>query len=78
MNNKHPLFFIVCALLIASVSFNVLFLESNKKLTYKIQKLEAGPYQGFLKAPEKSYPSNKEIDELLKQILRKMLDERIT
>lgn len=78
MNTKHPLFFIVLGLLITSICFNVLFLQSNQRLSYKIQKLEAGPYQGLLKTQEKSPLSNEEINELLKEILKKMMRERIT
>ncbi len=55
--------------------------DENRKLIYKIQKLEAGPARGLFIKPDiivKPPLSDKEIDGLLKEMLRKMARERIT
>ena len=53
--------------------------KSNKKLVYRIQKLEAGPARGLFLEPEIPKPqmNDEEINELLKQILKKMAKERM-
>jgi hypothetical protein len=56
--------------------------ESNKRLVYRVQKLEAGPARGlFIKSDEeKPKPplTDEEVNDLLKQMLKKMIRERIT
>ena len=76
----HPISTIIIGLLCCSLGFNILLLSSNKKLVYKIQKLEAGPARGlFIKPDENIKPplSDEEINDLLKQMLKKMIRERI-
>jgi hypothetical protein len=54
--------------------------ESNKKLVYKVQKLEAGPAKGlFFQQEEKQKPrlTDEELNELIKQMLKQMMRERI-
>lgn len=77
----HPLTIIIIGLLLCSIGFNVCLIESNKKLIYKIQKLETGPARGlFIQPNEQVKPplSDKEINDLIKEMLKKMLRERIT
>jgi len=77
----HPLTAIIIGLLLCSIGFNICLIESNKKLVYQIQKLEAGPARGlFIKPDEIVKPplSDKEINDLLKEMLRKMARERMT
>jgi hypothetical protein len=55
--------------------------ESNKRLVYRVQKLEAGPARGlFLQPDEKPKPplKDEELNDLLKEMLKKMIRERIT
>jgi hypothetical protein len=77
----HPLTTIIIGLLLCSIGFNITFFESNKKLVYKIQKLEAGPARGLFIRPDEEQPkaplSDEEINDLLKEMLKKMIRERI-
>ena len=76
----HPVFLILFGLLICSIGINIMLLNSNQKLVYKIQKLEAGPAKGlFIQPDEQVKPplSDKEINDLIKEMLKKMLRERI-
>lgn len=77
----HPLNLIIIGLLCCSFGLNIMFWESNKKLVYKIQKLEAGPAKGlFIQQDERGKPplSDEEINNLLKEMLKKMIRERVT
>ena len=77
----HPLTLIIIGLLSCSFGLNIVFWDSNRKLAYKIQKLEAGPAKGlFIKQGDSAKPplSDEEINDLLKQMLKKMIRERIT
>jgi hypothetical protein len=77
----HPIHVIITGLLICSIGFNILQWNSNNRLVYQIQKLEAGPARGlFIQPDEKPKPQLKdeELNELLKEMLRKMMRERIT
>lgn len=73
-----PYTVILSGLLIASIGFNVLYHTSNQRLIYQIQKLEAGPARGLFLEPEISKPNitDEELNELMKQILKKMIKER--
>jgi hypothetical protein len=77
----HPLMLIFSGLFVCSIGLNICMWESNKRLVYKVQKLEAGPARGlFIQPDEKPKPQLKdeELNELLKEMLRKMMRERIT
>lgn len=78
----HPLTLIIIGLLFCSFGLNIMFWQSNRKLIYKVQKLEAGPARGlFIKSDEeKPKPplTDEEVNDLLKQMLKKMIRERIT
>jgi hypothetical protein len=77
----HPVYLIVVGLLFCSIGFNISQWHSNRRLVYQIQKLEAGPARGlFIKPDEIVKPplSDKEIDDLLKEMLKKMVRERLT
>jgi len=77
----HPIHVIITGLLICSIGFNILQWNSNNRLVYQIQKLEAGPARGlFIQPDEKPKPQLKdeELNELIKEMLRKMMRERIT
>jgi len=78
----HPLTLIIIGLLCCSFGLNIMFWESNRKLVYRIQKLEAGPARGLFAKPDEDKPkaplSDEEINDLLKQMLKKMIRERIT
>lgn len=81
MRSIHPLILIIIGLLIVSIGLNICLLESNKKLVYRLQKLEAGPARGlFIEKNETMKPqlSDEEINELLKQMLKQMINDRIT
>jgi hypothetical protein len=62
-----------------SLGFNILQFQSVKRLTYQIQKLEAGPARGLFLEPEIPKPamSNEELKELMERILKKMKQERV-
>lgn len=74
----HPITLIILGLLLTSLGFNVLQNQNIKRLTYQIQKLEAGPAQGLFLKPEIPKPniSDEELNELMKEILKKMIKER--
>ena len=78
----HPVCLIILGLLICSVGINICLLDSNKKLVYKVQKLEAGPARGLFNTSKddenKKLLSDEEINELIKQMLKQMIRERIT
>ena len=74
----QPLTVIFIGLFSCSLGFNILQYNSIKRLTYQIQKLEAGPARGLFLQPEIPKPnmSDEELNELMKRILRKMIKER--
>jgi hypothetical protein len=73
----HPLNIILIGLLICSIGFNVLYHIDNQRLIYQIQKLEAGPAQGlFNRETPLPKEEDKELNELLKRMIRQMLNER--
>ena len=78
INKIHPVTFIIFGFLLCSIGFNILQYESVKRLTYQIQKLEAGPARGLFLEPEIPKPSinDEELKELMEQILKKMKHER--
>jgi hypothetical protein len=77
----HPIMLIIIGLLLSSIGLNICLLESNKKLVYQVQRLEAGPAKGLFIRPNEEKPkpplSDEEINELLKEMLKKMIRERI-
>ena len=52
----HPAILILFGALICSIGINIMLLNSNQKLVYRIQKLEAGPAKGLFLQPD--IPSN--------------------
>lgn len=78
INKIHPVTFIIFGFLLCSIGFNILQHESVKRLTYQIQKLEAGPARGLFLEPEIPKPpiNDEELKELMEQILKKMKHER--
>ena len=75
----HPATLILLGGLICSIGINIVLLNSNQKLVYRIQKLEAGPARGLFLQPEIPKPNmtDEELNDLMKQILKKMIKERI-
>ena len=75
----HPTNLIGIGVLLCSIGINIMLLKSNQKLVYKIQKLEAGPAKGLFLQPEIPKPNmtDEEINDLMKQILKKMIKERV-
>jgi hypothetical protein len=73
-----PYSVILVGLLTVSVGFNMLYRRDNQRLVYQIQKLEAGPARGLFLEPDIPKPkiSDEELNELMKQILKKMIKER--
>ena len=76
----HPIIIIFLGLMICSIGFNICLWKENRKLVYQVQKLEAGPAKGLFLQPDIPKPSmtDEELNDLMKQILRKMLKERVT
>lgn len=74
----HPINIIIYSLLLCSLGFNVLYHRDNVRLIYQIQKLEAGPAQGLFLNRETPLPKeeDKELNELLKRMIKQMLKER--
>ncbi len=74
----QPLTVIFIGLFLISLGFNILQIENIKRLTYQIQKMEAGPVRGLFLEPEIPKPpiDDKELKELMERILRKMKTER--
>ena len=74
----QPLTVIFIGLFLTSFGFNILQFQNVKRLTYQIQKLEAGPARGLFLEPEIPEPpmNNEELKELMEQILKKMKQER--
>ena len=74
----QPLTVMFIGFFLISLGFNVLQFQSIKRLTYQIQKLEAGPARGLFLKPEIPKPpiDDKELKELMERILRKMKTER--
>jgi hypothetical protein len=74
----HPITVIILGLLLISLGFNILQNQNINRLIYQIQKLEAGPARGLFLEPEIPKPpiDDKELKELMEQILRKMKNER--
>ena len=66
-------------LFLTSLGFNLLQFQNVKRLTYQIQKMEAGPARGLFLEPEIPKPpiDDKELKELMERILRKMKQERM-
>ena len=79
MDFKHPIFVIVCGLLLASIGFNILQSSNYARLAYKLEKLEAGPAKGLFLEPNIPKPNitDDELNELMKKILKKMMNERV-
>lgn len=75
----HPISVIFIGLFVCSIGFNILMLDENRRLIYKIQKLEAGPARGLFLEPKIENPpiEDQELKELMKKILEKMIKERI-
>ena len=74
----HPVLIILFGLFICSIGFNICLWESNKKLVYKIQKLEAGPAKGLFKNQNNNNQLNDEqLNELIEQMLREMARNRM-
>jgi hypothetical protein len=69
---------ILVGFLLCSIGFNILQFQSINRLTYQIQKLEAGPAKGLFLQPEIPKPpiDDEELKELIEQILKKMKQER--
>ena len=77
----HPLTLIFVGLFFCSIGLNICMWESNKRLVYKVQKLEAGPARGLFIQPNekpKHQLKDEELDEILKEMVRKMMRERLT
>jgi hypothetical protein len=74
----QPLTVMFIGLFLMSLGFNILQIENIKRLTYQIQKIEAGPARGLFLEPEIPKPpiDDKELKELMERILRKMKTER--
>jgi hypothetical protein len=68
----------ILGLLLISLGFNILQNQNINRLIYQIQKLEAGQARGLFLEPEmpKLPIDDKELKELMEQILRKMKNER--
>jgi hypothetical protein len=79
MSKIHPLTVMLIGLLVCSMGFHILQWQNNNRLIYQIQKLEAGPARGLFLEPEMPKPNmtDEELNDLMKQILRKMLKERV-
>lgn len=75
----QPLTTIFAGLFLASLGFNILQFKDIKRLTYQIQKWEAGPARGLFLEPKIPKPpmDDEELKELMKRILRKMKTERM-
>lgn len=75
----QPLTVMFIGFFLISLGFNILQFQSVKRLTYQIQKLEAGPARGLFLEPEIPKPamSNEELKELMERILKKMKQERV-
>lgn len=75
----HPIHVIICGLLICSFGFNILQWSSNKRLVYKIQKLEAGTAKGLFLEPKIDKPpiSDEKLNELMEKVIEKILRERV-
>ena len=74
----QPLTLIFIGLFLTSLGFNILQFQNAKRLTYQIQKLEAGPARGLFLQPEIPEPpiNDEELEELKKRILKKIKEER--
>ena len=74
----QPLTLIFIGLFLASLGFNILQFQNVKRLTYQIQKLEAGPARGLFLQPEIPKPpiDDEELKDLKKRILKKIKEER--
>ena len=79
MMKLHPLNLIFFGLFICSIGLNICMWNSNTRLVYQIQKLEAGPAKGLFLQPQIPKPNitDEELNELMKEILRKMARERV-
>jgi hypothetical protein len=61
--------------LMCSIGFNILQFQSIKRLTYHIQKLEAGPARGLFLEPKIPKPPTDNDD--LKELMEKIQKERM-
>jgi len=75
----QPLTVIFLGLFLTSLGFNLLQFQNIKRLTYQIQKMEAGPARGLFLQPETPKPpiSDEELKELMERILKKIKQERM-
>jgi len=75
----HPVNIIFFGLFLCSIGLNILYHESNQRLIYHIQKLEAGPAQGLFNEPNRDKPqlTDEQINELIKQMLEEKLGKTI-
>lgn len=76
-----PYVVLLFALLTTSIGFNILYHRDNQRLIYQIQKLEAGSARGLFVNPDeivKPPLSDKEINDLLQEMFKKMARERMT
>lgn len=74
----QPLTVMFIGFFLISLGFNILQFQNIERLTYQIQKLEAGPAKGLFLEPEIPKPpiNTEELKELMEQILKKMKQER--
>ena len=76
----HPIFIIFFGLFICSIGFNICLWESNKKLVYRIQKLETGPAKGLFKNNQEhnnDQLNDEQLNELIEEMLMEKLREKI-
>jgi hypothetical protein len=77
----HPIFVIFFGLFLCSIGFNICLWESNKKLVYRIQKLETGPAKGLFKNDQnnndKSQLNDEQLNRLIEEMLKEMARDRI-
>jgi hypothetical protein len=78
MKNIQPLTVIFLGLFLCSLGFNIVYHKDNQRLIYQIQKIEAGPARGLFLEPNIPKPkiSDEELNELMKQIIKKFTKER--
>lgn len=74
----QPINVILTGLLLCSIGINILYHESNRKLIYRLQKLEAGPARGLFHRPEINYQqfNDQELNDLInRMLLEKKMDK---
>lgn len=72
----HPVQVIFFGLFLCSLGLNILYHNSNQRLIYHIQRLEAGPARGLFLEQDKQQLSEEQINELIKQMLEEKLRNR--